>query len=72
MNIIKNFISFIKNLFSKQNNVKELTESKSEINTVKNDKAQFIKSMNNSIPKKRVETPICEGDGLGIQHNITY
>ncbi len=73
MNIIKKVILFIKNIFVKQEKVKKLVESK-EI--VKEDKREnFIESLKatnvQKRTKKRVEIPICNGDGLGIQRNIT-
>lgn len=73
MNIIRKVILFIKNIFIKQEEVKKLAEPK---NTVKKDKeASFIEYLKiNTIEnrtKKKIETLICEGDGLGIQKKIT-
>lgn len=73
MNIIRKVILFIKNIFIKQEEVKKLTKPK---NTVKKDKEEsFIEYLKISTienkTKKKIETLICEGDGLGIQKKIT-
>ena len=74
MNIIKKLISFIKNKFTKQEKIKQLMEPRTIANEDK--KESFIESLKinttQKITKKRVETLICDGDGLGIQKNITY
>ena len=73
MNFIKKIILVKKNLFYKEK-VKEI-ESTPKIYT-KNKRKSFIKSLNVSneknIKNKKVKTLICEGDGLGIQREITY
>lgn len=73
MNIIRKIILFIKNIFIRQDEVKKLIEPKI---TVKEDKKEsFIESLKITTTekrtKKRVETLICNGDGLGIQKKIT-
>lgn len=73
MNVIRRMILFIKNIFVKQDKVKELIEPKI---TVKEDKKEsFIKSLKITTTekrtKKRIETLTCNGDGLGIQKKIT-
>ena len=74
MNIIKKLMLLIKSIFIKQNEVKKLEESKIKQENI-NQREKFIKSL--KIPdselktKKKVETLICEGDGLGIQKKIT-
>lgn len=72
MNIIKKMILFIKNIFMKQEKVKILEEPKYIVDQEK--KVNFIESLR--IPttrtKRKIETLICEGDGLGIQKKISY
>lgn len=74
MSIIKKFVSFIKKLFSKQNKAEILPEPKVVSNDGK--KVAFADSLKVSPKKgkssKKIETPICIGDGLGIQKKITY
>ena len=73
MNIIRKVILFIKNIFDKQDEVKKLPEPKIIVNEHK--KERFIESLkittSQKRTKKRVETLICNGDGLGIQRKIT-
>ncbi len=73
MNIIKKVSLFIKNVFIKQDKLKKLPEPK---NTIEKDKKEsFIKSLKitptEKTKKKKIETLTCEGDGLGIQKNMT-
>ena len=74
MNIIKRFFMFIKNLFTKQNKIKELEAQKQIINN--NKKSNFATSLktdsSNTTKKRKIETLVCEGDGLGIQGKIDY
>ena len=74
MNIVKKLISFIKNKFTKHEKIKKLMEPRIIANEDK--KESFIESLKinatQKITKKRIETLICNGDGLGIQKNITY
>ena len=78
MNIIKKIISAIKNMFRKHDDVKEIVEPK--INVTENKAENFIKTLKadtvhekeNKKEKKKVETLICNGDGLGIQKKINY
>lgn len=73
MNIIRKMILFIKNIFTKQDKVKKLTEPTIIVNDDK--KESFIESLKVTTTqkrkKKRVETLTCNGDGLGIQKKIT-
>lgn len=73
MNIIRKMILFIKNIFTKQDKVKKLTEPTIIVNDDK--KESFIKSLKITTTqkrtKKKVETLTCNGDGLGIQKKIT-
>lgn len=74
MNFIKKVISFFKNIFSKQEEVKKLVEPKTDIKQDK--KENFVQTLKITIKekkaKKKVETLVCNGDGLGIQEKITY
>lgn len=73
MNSIRKVILFIKNIFIKQDEVKKLVEPKIAIE--QNKKESFIESLKITTTekrtKKKVETLICDGDGLGIQKKIT-
>lgn len=73
MSIVRKMISFIKNIFSKQDEIKKLAEP--EIIVKSGKKESFIESLKVTTTekraKKRVETLICNGDGLGIQKKIT-
>lgn len=73
MNIIRKMILFIKNIFTKQDKVKKLTEPTIIVNDDK--KESFIESLKVTTTqkrkKKKVETLTCNGDGLGIQKKIT-
>ena len=66
MNIIKKFFSFIKNIFVKQDDIKQLQEPK--IVNEQNQKETFIESLKvtplEKIKKGKVSTLVCEGDGL--------
>ncbi len=73
MNIIRKMILWIKNIFIKQDEVKKLVEPKI---IVKEDKKHsFIESLKitttEKTTNKRIETLICDGDGLGIRKKIT-
>ena len=74
MNIIQKILLLIKNTFIKQGKVKRLEEPKNIVE--QNKRTEFIESLKNNTSikrkKKRVETLICEGDGLGIQKKISY
>lgn len=74
MNIINKMILFLKNLFNKQEHMKELQASKQHINQgQKNNFLQSIKLEKKENKKhKNIETLICTGDGLGIQKKISY
>lgn len=73
MNVIRRIILFIKNVFSKQEEVKKLVEP--QIDIEQNKKINFIESLKitttETKTKKRIETLICNGDGLGIQKKIS-
>ncbi len=74
MNFFKSIISKIKKIFNKHEDIKMLEESKVINNSYAKD--EFVKSLkvniNKAIKKKKVETLICDGDGLGINNKITY
>ena len=73
MSFVKRVFFFIKKSFYKEN--VKMIESISGVIT-KNEKESFIKSLKKDnfkkIEKKKIETLICEGDGLGIQKKISY
>ncbi len=73
MNFIRKMILFIKKMFIKQDEVKKIQEPR--INIEQEKKETFIKTLKTTTTekrtKKRVETLICNGDGLGIQRKIT-
>lgn len=72
MNIIEKLILLIKNIF-KKGEIKKIEAPKQ---TQKEDKkSEFIDSLkiqtNIIKKKKKIETLVCPGDGLGIQNKIT-
>lgn len=70
MNIINKITSFIKNIFYKQNDIKNLEAPKKVIYT-----ENFVTSLKISptenINNRKIETLTCNGDGLGIQKKIS-
>ncbi len=74
MNIIKKMFLFIKNIFVKQEEVKKIEEPKILENQDK--KKDFLESIRitptEKRKKKKVETLVCDGDGLGIQNKLSY
>lgn len=72
MNIFKKLFLSIKNIFIKKNEIKKLPEPENDIN--QDSRNNFIESLKvtplKKINKKKVETLICNGDGLGIQKKI--
>lgn len=70
MNIIKHIIIFLKNIFEKQEKVKTLKEVKQIENKEKKD--DFTESLRiDTKNNEKIETLICEGNGLGIQKKIS-
>ena len=71
---MKKMFLFIKNMFIKQEEVKNLAESKIIVNEDK--KESFIESLKikstEKSTNKKVETLTCNGDGLGIQQKILF
>lgn len=71
MNILDSIISFFKNIFNKKENIKML---EAPIEPIKNEaKREFVNSLKVNLKKdkkRKVETLICLGDGLGIQSKI--
>ena len=67
MNIIKKIINFIKKIFNKPEEVKKIEEAKID------KKEEFIQDIKIAPKeeKKKIQTLICEGDGLGIQKKIS-
>ena len=73
MKSIENVAQFFKRIFRRQSEMKMLN---APVEIIKEDnKAIFINSLKVNIVKKnkknKVETPICVGDGLGIQTKIS-
>lgn len=72
MNIFKKLFLSIKNIFIKKNEIKKLPEPENDIN--QDSRNKFIESLKvtsiEKTNKKKVETLICNGDGLGIQKKI--
>lgn len=70
MKIIRNIILFIKKILNKEQEVKLLETPKQIIS--KNKKEDFIQNLKitSEVKKKKIETLICEGNGLGIQKKI--
>ncbi len=71
--IIQEIVEFFKRIFSKEEQRKMLMEP--NMQEQQSEKVDFIKSIKlEPINKKKrtVETPICFGDGLGIQTKVRY
>lgn len=76
MNVIKNIILFIQNIFNKKEKIKTLEENnvlkKQNDQCNKDEFSQLLKmNVKNKTSDKKIETLICTGDGLGIQKKIT-
>lgn len=71
MNVIKKIISLIQRIFNKQE-IKMIEASTQHYNY--SEKSNFLQSLRivNIKKKKKVETLVCDGDGLGIQKKIVY
>ncbi len=72
MNVIKKLILVIKKIFNKHKYIEVTRETNNNINNIINDqKKKFEDSLKaTSIPKKKIKTLICEGDGTGIQSKL--
>lgn len=73
MNSLNRLISWIKSIFHKKEKIKMIEESKQQL--IENKKVNFIESIKiNMTEKKRkkIQIPVCVGDGLGIQKKLTY
>lgn len=70
MNIIQNIVLFFKKIFKKEDNIKKIDAPKD----VKTNKTNFVNSLRVNIikKKKKPETLVCYGDGLGIKGKIEY
>lgn len=66
MNFIKNIFLFFKRILKKEQGIKMLEAPAEKTNFVDSLKINEVKE------KKKVETLICVGDGLGIQTKISY
>ena len=83
MNIIKKFLSFIKNIFTKKDEVKKLEPSHEREEHIEytehieqNRKDEFLKSLQVTTVKKKkrrnkVETYVIPGCGLGIKNKFS-
>lgn len=81
MKLIKKINLFFKTIFKKQDKVKMLGASQTQENMQKEvidsqkQKVDFVKSLKvnieNKPKKKKIETLVCEGDGLGIKKKIS-
>lgn len=71
MNFIKNIFAFLKKLFNKEDNIK-MIKAPIKVN-LDEEKVNFRNSLKVNVvekKKRKVETLICFGDGLGIQPKI--
>ena len=73
MKLIQNIFLFFKKIFGKNDNIKMI---EAPIEPIQNEERKdFLNSLKVNIVKgrkKKVETLICVGDGLGIQNKIDY
>ena len=74
MKILQKIVVWLKELFYKKERTKLLEESKQILN--QEEKVNFIENLKVNIiekrKKKKIETLVCEGDGLGIQKKVDY
>lgn len=71
MDILKGILSFIKCIFNKKQEIKLLEPAKIENQHKGREifaKSLMVKELNEK--KRRIETLICYGDGLGIQNEL--
>lgn len=71
MNIFKKIIEVIKNIFSKKEEIAMLQEGKEYID---NQRDKFMENLRVKVlnKKKKVESHVCYGDGLGIKKKLEY
>ncbi len=71
MNVIKKIFSLIQRIFNKEE-TKMIEATTQHHNNHK--KSEFVESLKIAKVRKKnkVETLVCDGDGLGIQKKITY
>lgn len=73
MNIFKKILEKLKNMFIKKEKIAMLEEGKNSLVEERNSFKESLKVKIEKIyRKKKVETPICYGDGLGIKKKIEY
>ena len=72
MNILKKILEKLKNIFIKKEEISMLEEGKDYSNNEKKDFRESLKVKIEKISKnrKKVESHICYGDGLGIKKKI--
>lgn len=70
--IIQEIVDFFKRIFNKEEERKLLIEPKIQEQSQKIDFIKSIKIEPVNKKKRTVETPICFGDGLGIQTKVRY
>ena len=74
MKILEKFILFIKNMFNKKEEPKQIEAPR--VNLYKNQREDFLDSLRldtiKKKKKKKFETLICKGDGLGIRKKLSY
>lgn len=74
MKILRKIFDKLKNLFKKKENIVMLDEGKNNFDENKNNFRKSLKVVVEHISKKRkkVQTHISVGDGLGIDDKISY
>lgn len=68
MKFVENFFDLIKKIFCRKEEVKMLKEP---ITNLKENKFQELLKVNIEDKDNKVETLICEGDGLGIKKRMS-
>jgi hypothetical protein len=68
MSFLNKILTWVKKIFVKKEDIKML-ESPSEEGANEN-RNTFLESLKIKVAKKKVETLICDGDGLGIQKTL--
>ena len=74
MNLIKRIFEFLKKFFYKKEEVKMIEAI--SLTSVREKKKKFMKELKEDyikrkLEKKKIETLICVGDGLGIQKKVS-
>ncbi|MDR0978494.1 MAG: hypothetical protein LBL91_00880 [Lachnospiraceae bacterium] len=68
MNFLNRVLTWVKKIFIKKEDIKMLESPSEEV--ANENRKTFLESLKIKVAKKKVETLICDGDGLGIQKTL--